>query len=95
MVKKFFRLTDVVNICDVSEDFVLSLEREHLIKPVKRRRLKLFPVDQVDRIRVAHILVNEMGVNLAGVEVALHMREQLINMRREQVIFWRRLGRRS
>jgi MerR family transcriptional regulator, heat shock protein HspR len=95
MVKKYFRLTEVVNICEVSEDFVLSLERERLVKSVKRRRLKLFPVDQVDRIRVAHVLINEMGVNLAGVEVALHMREQLINIRREHVVFLRRLGRRS
>ena len=94
-MKKYFRLTDVVSICDVSEDFVLSLEQEHLIKSVKRRRLKLFPVDQVDRIRVAHVLIDEMGVNLAGVEVALHMREQLINMRREHVVFLRRLGRHS
>jgi MerR family transcriptional regulator, heat shock protein HspR len=94
-MKKYFRLTDVVSLCDVSEDFVLSLEREHLIKSVKRRRLKLFPVDQVDRIRVAHVLIDEMGVNLAGVEVALHMREQLINMRREHVIFLRRFGQHS
>jgi len=95
MVKKYFRLTEVVSICEVSEEFVLSLERENLIRSVKRRRIKLFPLDQVDRVRVAHILLNEMGVNLAGVEVALHMREQLIDMRKEQVFFLRRLGRRS
>lgn len=93
MVKKYFRMTEVVESCDVSEEFVRYLERENLIKSIKRRRLELYPLDQVDRIRVAQILVNELGVNLAGVEVALHMRDQLIRMRREQLIFLRRLGR--
>ncbi|MGE5219795.1 MAG: chaperone modulator CbpM [Chloroflexota bacterium] len=94
MVKRYFRMTEVLETCDVSEEFVRHLERENLIKSIKRRRLKLYPLDQVDRIRVAQILVNHLGVNFAGVEVALHMREQLIHMRRERLVFLRRLGRR-
>jgi MerR family transcriptional regulator/heat shock protein HspR len=94
MVKKYFRITEVVETCEVTEEFVHLLERENLIKSIKRRRLKLYPLHQVDRIRVAQVLVNELGVNLAGVEVALHMRDQLIHMRRERVIFLRRFGRR-
>jgi hypothetical protein len=42
---------------------------------------------------VAQILIREMGVNLAGVEVALHMREQIITMRRELAVILRRFGR--
>lgn len=90
--KKYFRIADIVEICDVSVEFIRALEQEHLIRSVRRRRLKCYPLDQVDRIRVAHVLVGEMGVNLAGVEVALHMREQLISMRRELTIILRRLG---
>ena len=93
MARKYFRITEIVEICEVTEEFVRALEREHLIRSVKRRRHKLFPVDQVDRIRVAQVLVHEMGVNLAGVEVALHMREQLIKMRREHFVLLHRLGR--
>jgi hypothetical protein len=37
----------------------------------------------VDRIRVARLLIEEMGVNLEGAEVALHMREQMIAMQRQ------------
>jgi MerR family transcriptional regulator/heat shock protein HspR len=92
MKKKYFRLADIVETCDVSAEFIRTLEQEHLIKAVRRRRLKLYPVEQVDRVRVAHILVGEMGVNLAGVEVALHMREQIISMRRELAEVMRRLG---
>ncbi len=90
--KKYFQIADIVEICDVSVEFIRALEQEHVIKSVRRRRLKCYPLDQVDRIRVAHVLVGEMGVNLAGVEVALHMREQLISMRRELTNILRRLG---
>jgi len=90
--EKYFRIADIVETCDVSVEFIRALEQENVIKSVRRRRLKCYPLDQVDRIRVAHVLVGEMGVNLPGVEVALHMREQLISMRRELSIVLRRLG---
>jgi MerR family transcriptional regulator/heat shock protein HspR len=93
MKRKYFRLADIVETCDVSAEFIRALEQENLIKAVRRRRLKFYPLDQVDRVRVAHILVGEMGVNLAGVEVALHMREQIISMRRELADVLRRLDR--
>jgi MerR family transcriptional regulator, heat shock protein HspR len=93
--KKFFRMSDVVKTCGVSAEFIRALEHERLIKSVRRRRIKFYPLDQVDRIRVAQILVMEMGVNLAGVEVALHMREQLIHVRRELMVTLRRIEDRS
>ena len=83
MAKRYFRITEVVDVCSVSEQFVLSLERENLIAPVTLKNEKVYPLDQVDRIRVAQILVGELGVNLEGVEVALHMRAEIINMRRQ------------
>ncbi|HWP24157.1 MAG TPA: chaperone modulator CbpM [Candidatus Binatia bacterium] len=83
MNKKYFRLSEVMEICEVSEKFVLALERENLIRFVRRKRVKLYPLDQLDRIRVAHVLVKQLGVNLQGVEVALHLRQQVIDARRE------------
>jgi len=69
------------------------LEREQVIYPVIRRSRKLYPLDQVDRVRVAHLLIEEMGVNLEGAEVALHMREQMIAMQRQFNELLRLLGR--
>ena len=91
MSKKYFRIAEIIEICDVSEKFVLSLEREKLISCVRRRRIKLYPLDQVDRIRVAHVLVKQMGVNLQGVEVALHLRQQVMDMRRDLAVLLRRI----
>jgi len=91
MARKYFRMSEVVTVCHVTEEFVLSLEHESLITFVTRRKEKVYPVDQVDRIRVAHNLMGEMGVNLEGVEVALHMREQIVAMRRQLARMTRQL----
>jgi DNA-binding transcriptional MerR regulator len=83
MARKYFRISEVVTVCSVTKEFILSLEQESVITSVTRKKEKVYPLDQVDRIRVAHNLMGEMGVNLEGVEVALHMREQIMAMRRE------------
>ncbi len=82
MARKYLRMSEVVAICAVRKEFVLRLEKENLISPVMQRRQKLYPLDQVDRVRVARVLSVELGVNLEGIEVALHMREQMITMQR-------------
>ena len=48
-----------------------------------QRSRKLYSPDQVDRIRIANLLIQEMGVNLEGAEVVLNMREQMIAMQRQ------------
>ncbi len=83
MAKKYLRITEVVKICGVDEEFIYRLEEERLIRSVSRRKQKLYSLDQVDRVRVAHTLMADMGVNLEGAEVALHMREQMITMQRQ------------
>jgi DNA-binding transcriptional MerR regulator len=93
MGRKYFKITEVVRICGVDEDFVMRLEREQLVAPVLREKEKVYPPEQVDRVRVAHLLMEEMGVNLEGAEVALHMREQMIAMQRQFNEILRRLSR--
>ncbi|MBI2358525.1 MAG: MerR family transcriptional regulator [Deltaproteobacteria bacterium] len=78
MARKYLRIAEVIEICGVDEEFILRLEQENVIYPIIRRRRKLYPLDQVDRVRVAHLLIEEMGVNVEGAEVTLHMREQMI-----------------
>jgi MerR family transcriptional regulator, heat shock protein HspR len=83
MPRKYLRIQEVVKICSVPQEFIDHLEREHIIEPVMRRRLKFYSRDQLDRVRVARLLMEEMGVNLEGAEVVLHMREQMIAMQRQ------------
>ena len=83
MTRKYLRVSEVIKVCNVPREFVDVLEREHIIEPMMRRKLKVYSPDQVERVRVAHLLIEEMGVNLEGAEVALHMREQMIAMQRQ------------
>jgi DNA-binding transcriptional MerR regulator len=93
MPRKYLRITEVTKICGVDAKFVMRLEQEQVIHPIVRRSRKLYPLDQVDRVRVARLLIDEMGVNLEGAEVALHMREQMIAMQRQFNEILRRLSR--
>ena len=52
MARKYLRITEVIEICGVDEEFVLRLERESVISTVTRQKQKLYPLAQVDRIRV-------------------------------------------
>ena len=92
MTRKYLRISEVIKICNVPQEFIDTLEREHIIEPIMRRKLKVYSPDQVDRVRVAHLLIEEMGVNLEGAEVALHMREQMIAMQRQFNELLRLLG---
>jgi MerR family transcriptional regulator, heat shock protein HspR len=83
MARKYFQITEVIKTCKVEKEFILQLERESVIRPIMQRRRKLYPADQVDRIRIANLLIQEMGVNFEGAEVVLHMREQMIAMQRQ------------
>jgi MerR family transcriptional regulator/heat shock protein HspR len=93
MPRKYLRITEVTKVCNVNSKFITRLERENLISPIVRRSRKVYPLDQVDRVRVARLLMEEMGVNLEGAEVALHMREQMIAMQRQFNEVLRLLGR--
>jgi DNA-binding transcriptional MerR regulator len=93
MAETYLRITEVIEICCVDEDFILRLEQENLITPVMQDSQKLYPLEEVDRIRVARLLIEEMGVNLEGAEVALHMREQMIAMQRRFNELLKRLSR--
>ena len=92
MARKYLRITEVIKICGVGEKFIDHLERESLVRPTLRQKQKLYTLDQVDRVRVARLLIEEMGVNLEGAEVALHMREQMIAMQRQFNELLRLLG---
>lgn len=83
MGQRYIKITEVIKVCKVDRGFIQQLERESVISPVVQRRRKLYPPDQVDRIRIANLLIQEMGVNIEGAEVVLNMRDQMIAMQRQ------------
>jgi len=85
MIKKFWNVTEVVEFFQVNETFLNDLEKEDIVCPSRRDDLsgKSFSVAEMEKIRLAKILMDEMDVNLAGVEVILQMRKSMIAMRKQ------------
>jgi MerR family transcriptional regulator/heat shock protein HspR len=85
MAKDFWTRTEVMEIFEVEEGFLLDLEEEELLCPICREEPpgKVFTARELDKLRLAKILMEEMGVNLPGVEVILRMRETMFRMRRQ------------
>jgi MerR family transcriptional regulator/heat shock protein HspR len=53
-------------------------ERRGLVQPQRSDgNIRLYSDQDVERLRTIHRLVNDLGVNLAGAEVILHMRDQM------------------
>jgi MerR family transcriptional regulator/heat shock protein HspR len=56
-------------------------EREGLIRPRRTsRQTRLYSESDVERLKSIMSLTQDMGVNLAGVEIILRMREQMEEM---------------
>lgn len=65
-------------MCGVHEQSLRLYERRGLIKPQRSSgNIRLFSDDDLERVRLIRRLVDDLGVNLAGVEVILQMREQM------------------
>ena len=91
MAKKNLSIEEVMEICGVDEEFVVILERKEVIHSTTYRGKKQFSLSQVDRVRVARVLTEEMRVNFEGVDVVLNMREQMIAMQRQFIKVLERL----
>jgi MerR family transcriptional regulator, heat shock protein HspR len=85
MEKKFFTTTEVMEILQVNEDLIISLEREEILCPEcgGDETVKHFSQNEIEKLRIARMLMEDMDVNLPGVEIILRMRESMINMRRQ------------
>ena len=59
-------------------------EREGLIEPQRSGgKIRLYSERDIDRVRCIMRLTNDLGVNLAGAETILNMRERMLQMREE------------
>ena len=83
MDKEFWTVEEVVQIFEVDEHFLQELEEEDILCPVCRDQpsSKVFGTSELEKIRLAKILVEEMDVNVAGVEIILRMRQMMFEMR--------------
>src|ERR1700680_2383168 len=63
-------------------------ERVGLLKPSRSEgNTRLYTDSDLERLEVILTLTREMGVNLAGIEIILNMREKMIEMERQVEAF--------
>ena len=83
MAKEYWTTTEVIELFQVETRFLDDLEEEEILCPESREDPveKRFSEVDLERLRLAKLLVEEMGVNLAGVEIILRMRRDMYAMR--------------
>jgi MerR family transcriptional regulator, heat shock protein HspR len=81
---RYVKLQEVCTTLQVDSDLLNLLLGEGLIE-VKHTLEDdvVISFEDAERLRVAAMLLREMEVNLAGVEIILHMREELVAMQQQ------------
>ena len=81
---KYVRLSEISARYGIDRNSLEGLAREEFIEI--KHTLDEEPVvsgEDVEKARLAMLLMNELEVNLAGAEVIVHMREEMLAMRRQ------------
>lgn len=69
-------------LLDMHAQTLRKYEREQFIKPSRTQgRLRLYSAEDIERLRQIKHLVEGVGLNLAGVELALGMSQRLAGLR--------------
>jgi len=81
---KYFKLQEVAERCRMSVADLEALAREGLIDiKMTPEEEAVVSADDADTARVACLLMNDLDVNLAGAEVIVRMRSEMIAMQRQ------------
>ncbi len=85
MTKEFWKITEVIEIFQIEREFLDNLEEEEIVCPIchEKSKEKLFSSKDLENLRFAKILFEEMDVNLPGIEVILQMRKNILAMRKQ------------
>lgn len=87
--KPLFMISVVAEMLDIHPQTLRLYEREGLVVPKRTDgNTRLYSQEDIDKLRRVLRLTRELGVNLAGVEVILSMREKMEQMQEmmEQLI---------
>lgn len=76
--KRHYTISVAAELVSVHQQTIRHYERLGLIEPYRGKGdIRYFSPDDIDKLLQIRRLVGELGVNLAGVEVILNMRDQL------------------
>jgi len=81
---KTFTISAVAEQFEIHPQTLRLYEREGLLKPSRSEgNTRLYTDSDLDRLEIILSLTRDLGVNLAGVEIILNMREKMDAMQQE------------
>jgi MerR family transcriptional regulator/heat shock protein HspR len=82
--RPLYRISVVAEMLAIHPQTLRLYERKGLIRPSRTEgRTRLYSADDVEEIRRILRLSRDLGVNLAGVEIILKMRKQMLALQEE------------
>ncbi len=79
-----YLISVVANMLNIHPQTLRQYERDGLIEPARTQgRMRLYSQRDIDKMKMILRLTRDMGVNLAGVDVILRLKEQMEKMARE------------
>ncbi len=80
----FYHISAVARMYNIHPQTLRLYEREGLLRPSRSEgNTRLYTEDDLRRLEIILNLIRELGVNLAGVEVILNMREKMAQIEKE------------
>ena len=79
-----FTISVAAELVNVHQQTLRHYERLGLVEPERGKgEIRYYSADDIERVQQIRRLIEELGVNQAGVEVILNMRDQMERMRRD------------
>ncbi len=79
-----YMISAVAELYKIHPQTLRLYERVGLLKPSRSQgNTRLYTDSDLERLEVILTLTREMGVNLAGIEIILNMREKMLEMQRQ------------
>jgi MerR family transcriptional regulator/heat shock protein HspR len=86
--KAGYMISAVAELYKLHPQTLRLYERVGLLKPSRSQgNTRLYTDDDLQRLDVILTLARDMGVNLAGIEIILNMREKMVEMERQMEEF--------
>jgi len=83
-----YMISAVADLYKLHPQTLRLYERVGLLKPSRSEgNTRLYTEEDLERLEVILTLTREMGVNLAGIEIILNMREKMGEMQRQMEAF--------
>ncbi|MCK9336673.1 MAG: helix-turn-helix transcriptional regulator [Arcobacteraceae bacterium] len=87
-----YLISAVAEILNIHPQTLRQYEREGLIKPSRTNgRIRLYSQLDIENIKIVLALTRDVGVNLAGVDIILQLKEEIKSLKEELQFYKKKL----